>query len=123
MVTSISSIWPAATRYDVMTCDELEFIYRNNTQVYFDFPACRPGYRNFTSDGHVVVKAHLRGEGGPNNAALEVSFAAAGFLALILYTIGIEIYLRLTPREGERLRRLSYELQLKKEMKTPGSAG
>ncbi|KAL8720896.1 MAG: hypothetical protein Q9225_002314 [Loekoesia sp. 1 TL-2023] len=123
MVASISSIWPDATRYDVMTCDELEFIYRNATQVYSDFPACRPGYGNFTSDGHVVVKAHLGGEGGPNNAALEVSFAATGFLALILHAIGVEIYLRLTPREGERLRKLSYEVQLKKRMKNPGSAG
>ena len=47
----------------------------------------------------------------------------AGFLALILHAVGVELYLRLTPRESERLRMVSYERQLERGMKNPGSAG
>ena len=123
IVASIISLWPAATRYDIMDCSELAFIYRNTTALYAQFPACQPSNAIFAPDGHVIVKAHLAGAAGPNNAALEVSFATAGFLALILHAIGVEVYLRLTPRESERLRMVSYERQLERGMKNPGSAG
>lgn len=123
VVASIVSLWPAATRYDVMDCTELAFIYRNYTALYSQFPACHPNNAAFAPDGQVVVKAHLAGAAGPNNAALEMSFATAGFLALILHAVGVEVYLRLTPRESERLRVVSYERQLEKGMKNPGSAG
>ena len=46
----------------------------------------------------------------------------AGFLALIVHAVGVELYLRLTPRESERLRMVSYERQLERGMKNPGSA-
>ncbi len=123
IVAAIISLWPAATRYDVMDCAELAFIYHNSTALYAQFPACQPSNRVFAPDGQVVVKAHLAGAAGPNNAALEVSFATAGFLALILHAVGVELYLRLTPRESERLRMVSYERQLERGMKDPGSAG
>lgn len=45
------------------------------------------------------------------------------WLALMLHAIGIEIYLRLTPRETERLREVSYQRQLEAGMRRPGSAG
>ena len=120
---SVISIWPAATRYDIMGCDELAFMYKNTTELYTQFPACQPGNSVFAPDGLVIVTARLGGAAGPNNAALEVTFATAGFLALILHAIGIEVYLRLTPRESERLRLLSHGKQLERGMKSPGSAG
>ena len=40
-----------------------------------------------------------------------------------MHVIGVEIYLKLTPREGERLRILSYDRQLAAGFKNPGSAG
>jgi hypothetical protein len=45
------------------------------------------------------------------------------WLALVLHIIGVEIYLRLTPREAERLRQISYEKQLAAGFKHPGNAG
>ena len=120
---SIISIWPPATHYDIMGCDVLAFMYRNTTEVYMQFPACQLANSVFAPDGLVIVKAHLGGAAGPNNAALEITFATAGLLALILYAIGIEVYLRLTPKESERLRLLSYERQLERGMESPGSAG
>ena len=44
-------------------------------------------------------------------------------MALFLHTVGVEIYLKLTPRESECLRRISYEEQLEAGFKNPGSAG
>lgn len=41
----------------------------------------------------------------------------------MLHIIGVEIYLNLTPRESERLRRVSYEKQLEAGFDNPGSAG
>lgn len=63
------------------------------------------------------------GSGVTVGAALETNFGAAGLLALVLHAIGVEIYLRLTPREGERLRQVSYERQLERGFANPGSAG
>ena len=116
------SIWPAAARYEIMSCDELAFIYKNITALQAQFPACRLENGVFAPNSQVVTKSHLGGVAGPNNPSLEVSFATAGFLALILHAIGVEVYLQLTPRESKRLRGLSFERQLARGMRNPGSA-
>ena len=54
---------------------------------------------------------------------LSLNFGMAGVLAFIMHAAGIEIYLKLTPREGERLRQVSYERQLERGFANPGSAG
>ncbi|KAK3678118.1 hypothetical protein LTR78_002213 [Recurvomyces mirabilis] len=56
-------------------------------------------------------------------AALALPFGVSCWLALTLHVIGIELYLRLTPVEGERLRRVSYERQLERGLEPAGSAG
>ena len=45
------------------------------------------------------------------------------WLALFLHAVGVEIYLSLTPREANRLRQVSYERQMERGFKHPGSAG
>ena len=47
----------------------------------------------------------------------------AMWLAIFMHTVGVEIYLALTPREGERLRQVSYERQMERGLEYPGSAG
>lgn len=42
---------------------------------------------------------------------------------LVIHTVGVELYLAMTPREAERLRRVSYEKQLEAGFRNPGSAG
>jgi len=56
-------------------------------------------------------------------AAFELSFGMAMWLAIIIHLIGVEIYLGLTPRENERLRKVSYERQLEAGFSHPGSSG
>ena len=45
------------------------------------------------------------------------------WVAIFLHVVGVEIYLALTPREGQRLRMVSYERQLAAGFRNPGSAG
>lgn len=52
-----------------------------------------------------------------------MSFGMALWVALWLHAVGIEVYLHLTPREAERLRKVSYQRQLEAGLKNPGSAG
>ena len=56
-------------------------------------------------------------------ASFHVTFGTAGWLALWMHAIGVEIYLKLTSAEDERLRRVSYERQLERGFANPGSAG
>lgn len=52
-----------------------------------------------------------------------MSFGMAIWVALWLHAIGIEIYLHLTPKEAERLRKVSYQRQLEAGWQSPGRAG
>ncbi len=112
--------------YQVWSCDQLDFTYRYYDAGDFieDYPSCAASAGRFLVD-RVPVKADFFNKDSPAEigASLQVPFGAALWLALFLHVVGIEIYLRLTPRESERLRRVSYERQLKAGFKNPGSAG
>lgn len=123
VIATIISVWGAATRYAPMTCDQLSFIYRNDTALYSQYPGCAPGNLQFTTDGYVAVKANLGSDKGQSMAAFGVSFSAAGMLAIVFHAVGVEIYLKLTPREAERLRQVSYERQMERGFRNPGNAG
>ncbi|KAK3686908.1 hypothetical protein LTR37_019350 [Vermiconidia calcicola] len=72
----------------------------------------------------VIVKATNYSEDPLEiSAAAGIGFGAAGWVALWLHAIAIEVYLRLTPAESERLRQVSYERQIERGFKNPGSAG
>lgn len=76
-----------------------------------------------TSNGWVTVEANFWANGATFGAALGLSFGIAGWLALTLHAVGVEIYLRVTPRKSNRLRNVSYQRQIEGKMKHPGSAG
>ena len=122
---SIQGAWPEAQQYGALPCSEALFVYGNNShRLYQDYPACDPANAKFAPDGYIVAKANINGDNVMQVvAALDLSFGTAGFLAMILHAIGVEIYLKLTPRETERLRHLSYEKQLEKGFSNPGSSG
>ena len=125
IAASIQAVWPAAQRYVAYPCAEMLFAYQNNaSQLYNAFPACNPANAQWAPDGYVVVKGDLNGNSPMTAAAaLGLNFGTAGFVAWILHAVGVEIYLRLTPRESERLRQVSYERQLERGFANPGSAG
>ena len=74
---------------------------------------------------HATDSPSDAGPAGPETAAasLRATFGMSLLLALIIHAIGVEIYLRLTPAEEERLRQISFERQVEAGMKHPGRAG
>jgi hypothetical protein len=110
--------------YCEMSCDEIIYLHRDNSSWAINsfYPAC--GTRNLTTDGYVVVHANFESDNDEEvRSSMIMSFGTAWWIAIFLHTVGVECYLRLTSRESERLRRISYEKQLKAGMKNPGSAG
>ena len=81
------------------------------------------GSETLLAEKVIPVRATFDGSIPEIGASLDISFGAAGWLALLLHAVGVEIYLRLTPRENERLRKVSYQRQLEAGFRSPGSAG
>ncbi|KAH7018622.1 uncharacterized protein B0I36DRAFT_395574 [Microdochium trichocladiopsis] len=87
------------------------------------YPSCHPWYDGADDELQVLVRADTGGNLMERAAATLVLFAAAGWLALTMHAIAVEVYLHLTPAEHERLRNVSYQRQVEAGMKNPGRAG
>lgn len=108
--------------YVPMICDEIVFVQDSLTHNNTMYPQC--SIANMTVDGMIAVAANFGSDRREQlQASLELNFGMAAWLSIFLHTIGVEIYLNLTPAEGECLRRISYAKQLEAGMKNPGSAG
>ncbi|KAM0799188.1 hypothetical protein BDR22DRAFT_881406 [Usnea florida] len=124
MIISVIIISQTGGYYHAMQCDEIAFIYADKAQEGFrvDYPQCFT--TNGTTDGWVAVSAKLLGSNVPRKgSAFDVTFGTAGWIALVMHAVGVEIYLRLTPRENNRLRVVSYQRQLEAGFSHPGSSG
>lgn len=122
----VTSTWPAARVHIVMHCDELPSIFGGSAAaVYKFYPACKPENLNqLTSGGYVAVLANFgSSDSAEVAAALDAFFGMSGWMALLIHAILVEVYLRLTPRETDRLRQVSHERQMERGFKNPGSAG
>lgn len=110
----------------IWTCDEIDFLYKNMEMPFPEstWPEC------FLSDGsldvarrvavHANEKSHILPEIG---LSYTITFGTMLWVMLVIHTVGVELYLAMTPREAERLRRVSYEKQLEAGFRNPGSAG
>ncbi|RPA96050.1 hypothetical protein L873DRAFT_1695832, partial [Choiromyces venosus 120613-1] len=97
-------------------CDQLAFVM-NQTALEEKYPSCVKNPQSL-----VIVLVSL--SPGENFASgVRLSFGMSIWVALVLHAIGIEIYIRLTSGESERLRKVSYAKQKAAGMKTPGSVG
>ncbi|KAM5361151.1 hypothetical protein ACJZ2D_013296 [Fusarium nematophilum] len=111
--------------YSVTPCAVLDFMFRSNqTAVEALYPDCAAFYTGELPDKRVIVKGDF-GVRRPDSMAsgLSSSFGAGAWLALLLHIVAAEVYIRLTPAEAERLRRISYQRQLEAGVKNPGNAG
>jgi uncharacterized membrane protein len=102
-------------------CKQVEFsyaLYGFGPYTQMLYPQCSD------PEAQISAKADMNGPGPENmEAALGLSFGMAFWMALFLHMVGPEIYLALTPAEGERLRSVSYERQLEAGYENPGSSG
>ena len=120
MIISAQILSRIGTYYRVMDCGEIGFLLEDELQFRTDYPHCF--IPNGTTAGLAIV--HLKFDNLPGIAtALGMTFGTSGLLALFIHAVGVEFYLRLTPRESERLRQVSYERQLEAGFNHPGSSG
>lgn len=103
-------------QYRALPCEQINSVGGRAAE---NFPACAADQYAW-----VAVKMDMGGPGVAQiMAALQGTFGGAGLVAFILHAIGIELYLRFTPAEAERLRGVSYKLQMERGFRHPGSAG
>jgi hypothetical protein len=121
MILSALIVSQLGKQWMVFSCEKLAYIHGGNVEeVAMLYIGCAQG----NGSAMVTVRANMfEGEEENVEAALGLSFGMAGWLAMFLHLIGVEIYLHLTGKEGERLRNVSYERQLEAGYEHPGSAG
>jgi hypothetical protein len=94
----------------VTTCQEIVFLYEGYSlplqNVYSAYPACR----NFTSSIpiYVIVNADFVGTRPEQISAIfNLSFGPSVWIAQVIHIFAVEIYLRMTKDEDERLKTVS----------------
>lgn len=105
----------------VQSCEQIAFVNSPEAVAEF-FPQCANATGS-QAGAFVVVDATFNGRVEQIGGSLDITFGMAIWLALFMHLVGVEIYLALTPIEGQRLRNVSYERQLEAGFKHPGSAG
>ncbi|KAM0811323.1 hypothetical protein AB5N19_11679 [Seiridium cardinale] len=79
--------------YTTRMCSQIESIYQGSQKATLGFfPDCAPYYAGGPADLRVIVKADLAGNVAEKAAAAGIFFGAAGWVALTIHAIGIEIY-------------------------------
>lgn len=86
-------------QYSVWTCDELQFLIGNRTDVLQRYPSC-------IHSTVTPVAASLRTAEGVGTA-LRIAFGASTWLAIALHAVLAEVYLQMTWAESERLEQVS----------------
>ncbi|KAL9618942.1 MAG: hypothetical protein Q9160_006406 [Pyrenula sp. 1 TL-2023] len=133
MLLSALIITRTGPYYTTRTCAEISFMHRDDSSSSSSsstapnltalYPQCTSP-NTTSSETHIPIPASFP---SPNveeiGASLGLSFGMAMWLATLIHLIGVEVYLGLTPREGNRLRQVSYERQMERGMKDPGNAG
>ncbi|KAF8428979.1 hypothetical protein EV426DRAFT_631166 [Tirmania nivea] len=126
--------------FTVWDCQELKFTLDQYglPEQYLAalYPSCLPPANGTTPEeiallamshtGYVAVRAAMGGMSGPEMIGSTYRWTFSGCLwwGLWIHAIGVELYIRLTPGEDNRLRQYSYERQLKAgNTRYPGNAG
>ncbi|KAL6855487.1 hypothetical protein ACO1O0_006636 [Amphichorda felina] len=109
--------------YETRACVEMVDV-AGTELLYTLHPECGPGYPNSTTPGYFTARANWFSEDPyEKTAAGGAAFGMSAWLAFAIHAIAVEIYLAATTREAQRLRQVSYERQLARGFKNPGSAG
>lgn len=100
-----------------MNCGSIAYMGGNASS----YPACAAG----GEEAYTAVMVNFESERGVEEtaASLQMVFGQAGLIALVIHAVLVEVYFHLTPKESERLRKVSYERQLERGHKHPGSSG
>ncbi|WAO95538.1 Hypothetical protein NCS54_01316600 [Fusarium falciforme] len=124
MIIMASIIGSSNDYFQPRMCTQIDYVL-GESDTRASYPDCDSFYTGKDLDKRVLVKANMGDEGSDMEvgASLGLAFGPALWLAFVIHAIGIEIYLRLTPIEHERLRNISYLRQQEAGMNHPGRAG
>ncbi|KAJ4242864.1 hypothetical protein NW757_011759, partial [Fusarium falciforme] len=124
MIIMASIIGSSNDYFQPRMCAQIDYVL-GESDTRASYPDCDSFYTGKDLDKRVLVKANMGDEGSDMEvgASLGLAFGPALWLAFVIHAIGIEIYLRLTPIEHERLRNISYLRQQEAGMNHPGRAG
>ncbi|CAE6391585.1 unnamed protein product [Rhizoctonia solani] len=118
MIISAKILSAIGQYYAVWNCDEVLYTLDNDsTRLTELFPACSAGLLEST---HVAVPA-VWTQAVNIGSTLRITFGPSLWIASLIHAIGVEIYIHLTPGETARLRKVSYQKQLERGMRYPGS--
>lgn len=113
---------------EIMTlirCDEIFFMYTNNaglTAAQNPTARLHPACGANAAENSLQIAVSSFGTGPENRAAtLRPIFLMSAWLAISIHVILTELYLWLTPAENYRLRVVSYEKQVARGLREPGS--
>ncbi|KAK2882583.1 hypothetical protein FQN49_000195 [Arthroderma sp. PD_2] len=115
--------------YTSWPCDQIDYawqFYNISTPYTAAYPMCNASMLPDLGDTKLFAPVKLdtaAHDPASIGASVQMQSVLSGSVATFLHFVGIELYLRLTPREHARLRNVSYERQLKARYKNPGSAG
>ncbi|KAG8709594.1 hypothetical protein FRC08_018248 [Ceratobasidium sp. 394] len=114
-----ANVLSAINQYHTLwACEEVGYVLKNSTLFAEYFPGCVNGQ----AGGFVGVPVKWI-TALPIGSALRASFGPSIWVAFLIHAAGIEMYIHLTPGEDARLRKISYERQLERGAKYPGSMG
>jgi len=123
MIISAQIVSAAGDFWSVQKCVKLFDVIGDAQQLVENYPSCASFIDSNNLQAVTAVKADFGGSVEQLMSAMNITFGMAGWLALGLHAIGVEVYLHLTPRESERLRQVSYERQVEAGFKNAGHAG
>ncbi|KAF5862180.1 hypothetical protein ETB97_012077 [Aspergillus alliaceus] len=122
LIASSAIISIAPKYYMAQPCDKIDYLF--GTEVALArYPDCASFYNGSHPAQNVLVLGDLNGSPDELGTALNINFGMALWLAMFIHALGVEIYLQLTPRESQRLRKISYTRQLEAGFRDPGRAG
>ncbi|KAK3311563.1 uncharacterized protein B0T15DRAFT_427897 [Chaetomium strumarium] len=121
MAMVISSGW-TGEYFAVRQCAQVNYTL-GESATRAGYPDCEAFYSGEDPYKQAMVKATMNGDTMTAGAAMGLSFGPSIWLAFVLHAVGIEVYLRLTPFEHDRLRNVSYQRQIEAGMRNPGMAG
>ncbi|KAH8662556.1 hypothetical protein BX600DRAFT_382626 [Xylariales sp. PMI_506] len=105
--------------FTAMPCAEIDWLLVDQELTTSMYPSCITFYNGSNPMQQVAVQGALDGDLSEVTAAYDLTFGTAHWIALVIHIIGVEIYLKLTPEENMRLKRVSYQRQLDAAMKYP----
>ncbi|KAM0818685.1 putative Microtubule associated protein [Seiridium cardinale] len=109
--------------FTAFPCSKIAWILGDQETTIAWYPECSSYFSEGDETKYVAVLGSVWGNLAESAAAYDMSYGAAHWLALNLHVLGVELYLRLTTAEHERLRNYSYKRQLEAGLADPGSAG